>query len=437
MNIMKPHNRMTWIARLATRLTIRPLCAAACIGIPTMLDAALVQVTDRIGGDFWDDPFSWAPIGVPNNGANTYSVTLDSAHIVLYDYSTSVDSVVVKNDGELFIESNGVLSVSSGIHVEDVQLGMEFGTINGDVTVTNGVYQGARLGCVGSAINGNLTFNGGDGGYLRCYASTVGGNATFSGICYLDIDDTQIAGDLALSTTESSEITMRVSSTQVTTPLLDVSGAVALAGDLYLGWYPTLDPLDPAATYTLIRGGSLSGSFSNAADGARIRAVGVIYGSVRINYSPASKAVTVSDYYPPLKDWKFQEIGDANAPDLGDFDFDGISNLVEYALVLNPTQPSNASMPAAQLRTYAEGKRLALVFNRDRTRVDAAIEVQAAGSASGPWTTVATSTMGAAFTGPGFVVAEPGGFFIETIEVRDTVNFADAPARFLRVKVTH
>ena len=64
------------------------------------------------------------------------------------------------------------------------------------------------------------------------------------------------------------------------------------------------------------------------------------------------------------------------------------------------------------------------------------IEVQGAGSVTGPWTTLAISTLGAPFSGDGYVGgegAEPG---VKTVEVRDTVNLADALGRLLRVKVT-
>ena len=47
---------------------------------------------------------------------------------------------------------------------------------------------------------------------------------------------------------------------------------------------------------------------------------------------------------------------------------------------------------------YAEGERLRVIFSRDPARNDVTIEVQAADSPAGSWTTVATSTLGAPFT---------------------------------------
>ncbi len=137
----------------------------------------------------------------------------------------------------------------------------------------------------------------------------------------------------------------------------------------------------------------------------------------------------------PIQEWKLTQLGDANAPDLGDPDGDSLSNLLEYALVLSPTTPSVA--PSAALFTYAEGMRLRLFFTRDPARNDVTIEVQAAASPAGPWTTIASSVLGGVTSGAGYVGGDSAGPGLKTVEVRDTVNLADAPERFLRVRVSH
>jgi hypothetical protein len=63
--------------------------------------------------------------------------------------------------------------------------------------------------------------------------------------------------------------------------------------------------------------------------------------------------------------------------------------------------------------------------------------VQAAASVAGPWTTVATSSSGAPFSGPGYVGGDSAAPGIKSVEIRDIINITNAPARFLRVKVTH
>lgn len=142
----------------------------------------------------------------------------------------------------------------------------------------------------------------------------------------------------------------------------------------------------------------------------------------------------------PVDAWRLQYFGSSiNSGDGADTatpDDDGIPNLVKYGLVITPGSSGASALLPAQPRTYAEGNRLALIFTRDPSRYDVTLEVQTAGSAAGPWTTVATSTNGGAFTGPGFVGEANAGGGLMTVEVRDTVNMSAAPYRFMHIKVT-
>ena len=88
------------------------------------------------------------------------------------------------------------------------------------------------------------------------------------------------------------------------------------------------------------------------------------------------------------------------------------------------------------LRTYAEGRRLAIIFPRDPARNDVTIEVQAGGNLI-DWDVVATSTLGATFSGTGFVSEIDAGNGLKTVEVRDTVNIGNTTRRFLRLRITH
>ena len=140
--------------------------------------------------------------------------------------------------------------------------------------------------------------------------------------------------------------------------------------------------------------------------------------------------------FSPFDQWKLTQLGNVNAPDLGDTDFDGLVHLAEYALNLSPTAPSLP--PPAERHLYAEGERLRMFFTRDPARNDVTIEVQAADSPAGPWTTVAASALGGVTTGPGYVGGDAATPGLKTVEVRDTVNISPTTAsRYLRVKVTH
>ncbi len=86
---------------------------------------------------------------------------------------------------------------------------------------------------------------------------------------------------------------------------------------------------------------------------------------------------------------------------------------------------------------YAEGTRLRVFIPRDPAHTDVTIEAQAAGSPAGPWTTIATSALGAPFSGPGYVTGDSASPGMKSVELRDIVEATSAPARFLRVRVTH
>ena len=148
------------------------------------------------------------------------------------------------------------------------------------------------------------------------------------------------------------------------------------------------------------------------------------------------ESVTAFSFFTPIQQWKLIELGDPNAPDLGDNDFDGLVHLAEYALHLSPTAPSLP--PPAERHVYAEGERLRMFFTRDPARNDVTLEVQSADSPAGPWTTVAASTLGGITTGPGYVGGDDATPGLKTVEVGDTVDISPATAsRYLRVKVTH
>jgi hypothetical protein len=153
--------------------------------------------------------------------------------------------------------------------------------------------------------------------------------------------------------------------------------------------------------------------------------------------APASSATAtnVRITASPLRLWKLQQLGDADASDLGDIEADGLVHLAEYGLVLSPLVPNRP--PAVARFVYAEGARLRMTLTRDPARNDVTIEVQAGSVPAGPWTTVATSALGAPFTGAGYVGGDSVGAGLKTVEVRDIVNMNAAAARYLRVQITH
>ena len=73
----------------------------------------------------------------------------------------------------------------------------------------------------------------------------------------------------------------------------------------------------------------------------------------------------------------------------------------------------------------------------DATRNNVTVEVQATSSLTAPWTTIATSTLGSPFTGPGYFAGDSATPGVKTVEIRDTEAAPISPARYLRVRLTH
>lgn len=136
-----------------------------------------------------------------------------------------------------------------------------------------------------------------------------------------------------------------------------------------------------------------------------------------------------------IAQWKIDNLGDANAPDLADSDADGLANLLEYALLTHPAQSNSGPLPSRA--SFPEGTRLTLSLSRDPLRNDITIEIQASPAPSGPWTTIATSANGGAFSGPGYLSGEIAGTAVRTVQIKDSAATPAESSRFMRVRVVH
>ena len=140
--------------------------------------------------------------------------------------------------------------------------------------------------------------------------------------------------------------------------------------------------------------------------------------------------------------WRQQNFGpnwgnDAIAGNLVDPDYDGLLNLIEYAIGSTP----NGSTPDAWPQALTAAGKFSITFKRRTTATDVTLRVQAAESPAGPWTDIARSTAGAAFvaTVPEATVEEAGTGSIRDVKVSDIylLNHPEHPARFMRLHVDH
>ena len=209
----------------------------------------------------------------------------------------------------------------------------------------------------------------------------------------------------------------------------DSTGAVS-AGSAYVFDLSSHVPAAPVATFRNPNPGANDQFGTAVAINGTIVSIGAPFAD-----SPQSGKGAAYVFGPsPYSLWKAAEVGDQFAPDNGDPDRDGVSNLAEYGLLRSPLIP-NAAATAAASALYPEGSRLRLFVPRDPARNDITLEVQATGDLPGPWTTIASSVRGAPFAGPGYFGGDGATPGVKSVEVRDTINITDAPRRYLRVRV--
>ncbi|HTS18648.1 MAG TPA: hypothetical protein VMP11_13825 [Verrucomicrobiae bacterium] len=143
--------------------------------------------------------------------------------------------------------------------------------------------------------------------------------------------------------------------------------------------------------------------------------------------SPASATMVLHD--TPFNDWRWTEFGtNANnaaiSGDLADPDGDGVANLLEYALSLNPNVTSAQGLPVLQVSTNCDC--LSLTYTKVLSAIDLTYAAEGANNPGGPWSANGiTSTI------------IQSNSVTETIQASDAGNPLSATsARFLHLKVT-
>lgn len=202
--------------------------------------------------------------------------------------------------------------------------------------------------------------------------------------------------------------------------------------------------LQTLAEFTGI-GGATPGSAGGADSAGLVHTGGLAFGSDSLLYGAAPSGgpdgggvVFRLTLPPPLSDWKSFHLGDANAPDLGDFDLDGISNLLEYALLTLPDIPDAGAVPVAAITSFPDESRLAIKVPRDLARNDVTVIVEVSESLlPGSWTTLATSNGGNPFTGPGYFDGDSASPGLKLVTIRDTQAASLSSKRFIHIRVVH
>jgi autotransporter-associated beta strand protein len=205
---------------------------------------------------------------------------------------------------------------------------------------------------------------------------------------------------------------------------LTVSTTTALAGNLSVKLINGFTPSSGQSFTILNSTGTLSGAFGNVAFGSRITTAS---GEGTFLVTQSGNTVVLSAYQPaltPLQSWREQYFGTSantgTAADTFDADFDGLENLLEYALCTIPTSAASAARPA--LATVAN--HLTLTFNRI---ADPAIIYQVEAGpdlAADSWSSIWQSTGVQNTAGP-----------VTVTDSTHDINTSNPPRRFLRLRV--
>ncbi len=264
------------------------------------------------------------------------------------------------------------------------------------------------------------------------------GNVDFAGLSILTPSAVGVSASDSSAQIDTSNTGVFVirRSAALGTPLTVNYTIAAGAGQAAYGTRYTLNPA-PVGSITIPANASLvnlivTPASSGAMLGPQLVSLTVTAGTGYTPTGTISAAVTLLD--DPVNAWKIQFFGSLAAAqstlagDTADYDGDGLPNLAEYALGLDPTKSSASSLPRSAVETVDGNKYLTLTFTRpapNPANVADAVET-ASDLASGAWTAGTMVT--------GYPINNGNG--TETCKMRGANPVGSTTRGFIRLKVT-
>ena len=273
--------------------------------------------------------------------------------------------------------------------------------------------------------------------YYRLTATNVDGTAYTTGGTFTtsapstnaDLSNLSLSNG-TLSPAFASATTAYTASVASTPPSITVTPTLAQAE-------ATLAVRINGGTYAPVTSGSPSGDLPIAIGVSTIDVRVTAQDGVTQKIYTVTLTVSSSNSGVALTTWRQQYFGSdqnsGNAADLATPDGDGIPNLIKYALLMTPGESGSSRLPQVAITGATGSRRLTITFQRDPSRNDVAIVVEAQSGLDGGWTEIARSTNGADFTGAAEVSESAGANGSKTVTVQDSQ--ANASRRFMRVRV--
>ncbi|HEX8310190.1 MAG TPA: carbohydrate-binding protein, partial [Chthoniobacteraceae bacterium] len=466
--------------RYRYRICAANMAAPSAFSSPAVLTIPASTYTMLAGTSSWGNAASWSPAGPPG-ATDSIQHTAASAAIYDLDASRTVKDFTVNSSATATIHGkpagsaltvagalsksgsgalviggwNAVANFNGAFTLNDGSVGLEPSS-NGGMNFANGTaiaLNGGTLKLVGDATNrvtnfgtGSITLAGttslnvwsfsndltrtltGAGGFTKTGNGRLllkGAGASYAGATAITAGTLQVGADnvigdgsavaLAGGTLAPAGFSETVGTLAVTAPSrLDFTGSGALTFAQSQGqtWSATLavTNFDPATCRLRF------GSSNTALTAAQL-------GAITINGGPA--AITADGHVTtPNAAWlwaHFQTFSPTgNAAASADPDADGLRNLLERGLGLNPKLASTAGLPA--LGTSAD--RLTITFTRAAATTDLTFRVEAASDLTllpNPWTEI---------------YAHPGVTAADQVTVSDTQTGTGNGNRFLRLRIT-
>ena len=219
----------------------------------------------------------------------------------------------------------------------------------------------------------------------------------------------------------------------------NASGTVMVNGNLTLGGIVNVFDSGglTTGTYRLI---SYTGSFRN--NGFALGSMPAYPFNYGLDTSVAGLVNLIVSNQMPIDLWKASVFGAAasNQAVSGDLVVNNranVSNLMAFAIGVNPFVAAATDLPVCVLIPASGSKYMSLQFHRNTAATDISYVVEASGSpaASGSWSAVSSFAGGS--WSPSGNVAESGSGAQVNVQVSDTLPTTSSHVRFMRLKVIH
>lgn len=352
----------------------------------------LVSGTNLYAGGTYSSTMGYISSGIAKWDGNSWSALGSGIEVSLYQSPLpSVNALAIDAGNHLFIGGTGFTTVGRDV-VSPNLAQANLPTPTPDIAVT----QSSAL----SDGTGSVDFGpvvAGSGSAARTFTITNPGDADLSGLS-ISVDGANLA-DFMVSTLASTRFGPggTLTFTVTYTPSAAAAGSAAL---------------------------HISSNVSGSKNPFDIALTGI--------------GVTANQGW--LQQYFGSTTGVGNAAPGADPNRNGIPNLIEYALGGDPTGNATGTsvLPAATVN--AGGNCLQLNFKRWLDRNDVTLTVQAADDPAGPWTDLAQSANGGAFSviTPGASIAEVAIGNPRAVSVTDLFQISDParPCRFMRLRVS-